>query len=184
MPRWKTAGAIGASIFCAILLILLLARLASSQHAAAQANPWTSRPIKGAFAGVTVREIDAADAAVVLSYDLDNDTGTDFSLTKSLNVVVMSRLKSDNTFSSQRPITLSSSIFVPAGKRGRITLEIAGPFAWPSDSDKTADARVRQLVQGELVDLDGFVLFDQTTHYQVNLPAGWPDFHSATVAHD
>jgi len=39
--------------------------------------------------------------------------------------------------------------------------------------------RIRELVAGEVVGLEGFVLFDQGTRYQIDLPGAWPEIEKA-----
>jgi hypothetical protein len=172
---WQKIGTIG--IFTLGFLVILIAVLGRSEHSqisAKPANPWNAHAVEGVYAGVRVREIDASKAAVVFLYDIDNKTDTDYQLAKGDSVVVMSRIKSSRSLTSERPVALSTSAFVPARNRTRIALEIAEPFSWPTRPDASSENRFRQLVAREVADLDGFVLFDQAHRYQVDLPGSWP----------
>ena len=40
--------------------------------------------------------------------------------------------------------------------------------------DAASQVRIRDLVAGELVDVDGFVLFDEEARYQIDLPGDRP----------
>jgi hypothetical protein len=173
--------ALSAIIFI-LVLMLVFRKSAGTQSSAPRATSWNSGAIQGRFSGVKVREVDAENADLIFSFDLDNTTDTDYQLAKGPNVVIMSRLKSDGSFSSEQQIGLNSSIFVPARNRTRIALEVVRPFEWPGQQDNTADAKFRQLVAGQVADLDGFVLFDQTTRYQINLPGGWPQLQQVSEA--
>ncbi len=133
-------------------------------------KPWNSRAIESAFAGVQVREVDAAHASVVFLYDLDNRTGSDYQLTPGPSAVIMKRLKADGSLSSDTRARLVSAAFVPTNNRTRIAVELTHPFAWPAKSDAAADQTFRDFVARETSGLQGFVIFDQTSRYEIELP--------------
>jgi len=129
-----------------------------------------------------VREIDPTHADVLLFYDLENKTDADYQLSSGPNVVIMSRLAADGSLSSDRPVNLESSAFVPARNRTRITLELTRAFNWPAQKDASADQGFRQLVAGQTSGLTGFVLFDQTARYRIDLPTPTPQLENPTVS--
>jgi hypothetical protein len=174
-------GALSA-IVLVVALIVTLRIFTGERTSATRPTSWNSRAIQARFSGVKVREVDPASADLIFSFDLDNTTDADYQLAKGPNVVIMSRLKSDGSFSSEQEVNLNSSIFVPAGNRTRVALEIVRPFQWPAQQDAASDAKFRQLVVGQVADLDGFVLFDQTTRYQIDLPGEWPEFQEVSEA--
>jgi len=169
MAGWKKA----ALLVIAACLVLFLALFVSGKlpHWALRSAPWDARAIHASFAGVRVQEVDSAHAAVLLFYDLENRTDADYHLASGPNVVIMSRLAADGTLSADRPATLESSAFVPSRNRTRITLELSRPFTWPTEKDSAAEQSIRQLVASQVAGLAGFVLFDQTARYQIELPA-------------
>jgi hypothetical protein len=176
MARWKELGPM-VLIACAILLLLIsiLGRFASTKSAATPAGAWNSGAIEATCAGIRVREIDSTHAAVAFLYDLDNETGADYQLVKGPNIVIMDRLEPGGTLRSDERVDLDSTAFVPARNRTRIVLEITHSFNWPTQRDVAADREFNQLVAGDLGGLLGFVLFDQTGRYQIELPAASPD---------
>jgi len=131
---------------------------------------------------VRVREVDTTHAAVVFLYDLDNRTDSDYRLTKGPDVVVMSRLKTTDSLSSDEPADIESSAFLPAGNRARVAIEVLQPFAWPSQKDAAADRNFRDLVAGRVADLRAFVIFDQAARYQIELPAVLPELQQSSAA--
>lgn len=177
MANWRShrIGAIG--IFLLVVVVLVLAALKSqrSETPAKSAAAWNAHAVEGNYAGVRVEEIDSSNAAVVFLYDLDNSSDTDYHLAKGPGVEIMRRLKSSGSFSSEKPVTLTSAAFVPAKNRTRIALEVAESFPWPARVDASSENRFRQLVAQEVADLDGFVIFDQSHRYQIDLPGSWPD---------
>ena len=177
---WKKVALIGLPVLF-LAAMLLSGHWQHSQASDKSPIPWNAQALRTSYAGVRVREIDPANAAVVFLYDIDNKSDSDYELSKSANVVVMSRLKSSHALSSEKPVNLSSSAFVPANNRTRIALEVSEPFSWPSRMDNSSENRFRDLVAQEVSDLEGFVIFDQSHRYQINLPASWPDMDTARV---
>lgn len=164
----------------AVVVVLLAVAAASGRlpqwiSRSKHGNGWNSQAIKGTFAGVQVREIDPSDAVLVFFYDLDNQTDTDFQMAPGSSLLIMGRLKSDGSLSADEPITLASPVFVPARNRTRIAVQVAHPFAWPQDTDAASGDKFRGFLQSEVANLNGFVLFDQPTKYQIELPGDWKD---------
>lgn len=180
MAGWKKTAL--AVVVACLLLLLLLSVKGKLPRWATRAAPWDSSAIQATFAGVRVREIDPNHAAVLLFYDLENETDADYQLTSGPNVVIMNRLAADRTLSSDRPAILESSAFVPARNRTRITLELTRTFTWPAQKDAAADQSFRQLVASQVAGLTGFVLFDQAARYQIELPTASPQMESPSVA--
>jgi hypothetical protein len=167
---------------CTVSLLLLIAFAGSmprGQTLADPAPPWNSHAIEGAFAGVRVSEIDPSKAEVVFFYDLDNKTDNDYQLSKGPAIVIMSRLKSSGSLSSEKQVALRSPAFVPARNRTRIELGVTRAFNWPAQIDVASEIRIRQLVASEVADLDGFVVFDQGSRYQIELPGSWPEIEKS-----
>jgi hypothetical protein len=177
---WQKIGVIGIfTLGFLVVLVVVMGRSQRSEISAKPENPWNSHAVQSIYAGVRVREIDPSNAAIVFLYDLNNKTDTDYQLAKGPGVVVMSRLKSSGSFSSERSVTLSAPAFVPANNRTRIALEIAEPFSWPTRMDALSESRFRQLLAQEVADLDGFALFDEAHRYQIDLPGSWPEIEKA-----
>jgi hypothetical protein len=162
----------------------VLGKPSQAQSVPKSAIPWNAHAIEGSLAGLRVREIDGSNSAVVFLYDLDNKTDSDYKLAKGPSVVIMSRLKSSGSLSSDKPAILASSAFVPAKNRTRIALEIRQPFAWPARMDAKSEGRFRQLVAGEVADINGFVLFDESARYQIDLPGAWPEVENTGAPMD
>lgn len=157
--------------------VILAGRYAWNQLPAHQTPPnpnaWKPDRIRASFAGIQVRELDAANSSVVFYFELENTTASDFHLANDSNVVVMSRLKSDNSLSAENHPLIEESAFVPARSRTRIGIVITRKFAWPSAADSAADAKIRDFTAQMVANLSGFVLFDQPSHLQIELPGGW-----------
>jgi len=160
----------------AVAVIVAAVRFTRGAAPNGQAEAWNSSAIRSTLAGIRVKEIDPAHAAVVFFYDLDNRTDTDYRLASGPNVVIMNRLQPSGSLSSDQQINLDANAFVPAKNRTRIGIEISRAFAWPPTRDAAAERQIRQLVADQVAGLEGFVLFDQATRYEIDLAAASPEF--------
>jgi len=135
---------------------------------------WNPSGIQAVYMATQLREVDKTHASLVLSYDLNNLTSVDYRLTDGSGVVIMSKLKSDGSLSQEQRIRLSYPVFLPAGQRAHLAMEITREFAWPKD-DSHHDEKLKEFVRQTLAPVRGFVLFDDSSHSQFDMPAGWPD---------
>lgn len=164
----------------AIVILLAAVGLTSGWMAKARASRapagiWNGDAISGSFGGIRVQESDPSDASILFFYDLDNKSGVDYSLSGGdSNLIVMGRLKSTGSLSPEHQYHVASAVFLPAGNRTRVTLETTEPFHWPAQMDAASEAQFRNMVSRSIADLGGFVLFDPSTHYQIELPGSWP----------
>jgi hypothetical protein len=181
MALWKKLGLMGLAVV-GVALILILVKIRGAGFFADRANGWNSSAIESTLAGVRVREVDPAHAAVVFLYDLDNKTDSDYRLSSGPNVVIMSRLQPNGSLSSDQQISLDSAAFVPAKNRTRISVEVNHAFDWPAQRDAAADRQLRQFVADEVSGLQGFVLFDQATRYQIELATASPELQRAPIS--
>jgi hypothetical protein len=172
---WIAAGV------CSLAVVLLAVEFHRSGSTSAAPNSWNSGAIHGTLAAVRVRELDPAHAAVIFFYDLENRTDSDYRLSSGPNVVIMSRLQSGGILSSDQQITLDAAAFVPAKNRTRIALEITHGFEWPAQRDAAAEKQLRQFVVDQVSGLEGFVLFDQGTRYQIELATSTPELQTESA---
>ena len=177
MSRRNIVGwvAFGLVIVATILLAVRWPRAASP---ASRGDAWNSSAIQSTLAGIRVRELDPTHAAVVFFYDLDNHTDSDYRIASGANVVIMSRLQPSGSLSGDQQISLDTNAFVPAKNRTRIAIEMSRAFNWPSQRDAAAERQIRQLVAEQVAGLEGFVLFDQTTRYEIDLAAASPELQA------
>lgn len=164
-----------------LLAILTLARpLFKSTPVEARAqNGWNRDGIKAKYVAAQLREVDKAHSSLILSYDLSNQTDLDYRLSDGPGVVIMSRLKGDGSLSQEESIHLSYPVFLPARQRARLAIEISKAFAWPRE-DSHYEEKLKEFVKQRLGNVRGFVLFDEASHSQIDLPAAWPELQDKT----
>jgi hypothetical protein len=132
---------------------------------------WNLGTISAGYIGSQLREIDKTRASLIISYDLENNTDADYRLSDGPSVVILSRLKSDGSYSQDQPIRLSFPVFLPARQHARLAVEITQPFNWPSDTDSGSIEKLRGFVRQRLQNVGEFVLFDEANHRQWSCPA-------------
>jgi len=152
-----------------------------------QPSPWNFNAIQSTFAGAQVQEADPTHATVLFFFDLDNNTDTDYHFAKGAGTVVMTRLKSNGSLSSEQPIELNNSVFLPARNRTRIAVQVTRSFNWPSGLPEgqigpVNQLKFRQLVADQVANLSGFAMFDTATHFQIELPGGWQELQTPASA--
>ena len=99
-------------------------------------------------------------------------------------MVILSRLKSDGSYSQEEPIRLAYPVFLPARQHARLAIEITQPFAWPAEGDSGYLDKIRNFVKQRLENVGEFVLFDETNHWQLELPSGWEQLQDTSQASD
>jgi hypothetical protein len=116
-----------------------------------------------------------------MTYELFKRSGDDFRLEDSPDVVIMTRLREDDSLSPDTEVRLAHATFVPAGQRARLSLRMPRDFAWPEEDNEARDDKLKAFVNGNLEHIAGFALFEQATRFQVDLPAGWEKFETASA---
>jgi hypothetical protein len=164
-----------------LLAILTLARPAFQKPPKEARAGWNRDGIKASYVAAQLREVDKAHSSLILSYDLSNQTDLDYHLTDGAGVLIMSRLKADGSLSQEESIHLSYPVFLPARQRARLAIEISGAFPWPRE-DSHYEERLKEFVKQRLSEVRGFVLFDEASHSQIDLPAAWPELQDRTQA--
>lgn len=183
---WKDAFWVIGSAGVALLAISLVTGkgfiLKRSQRE--QPAAWNQATINAGYVGSQLREIDKTRATLIISYDLENNTDSDYRLSDGPNIVILSRLKSDGSYSQDQPIRLSYPVFLPARQHARLAVEITQPFNWPSDTDSGSIEKLRDFVKQRLQNVGEFVLFDEANHRQLELPSGWEQLEETSQESD
>ena len=157
-----------------LLAILTLARPNFNKPPSQSRTGWNREAIKASYVAAQLREVDKAHCSLILSYDLSNLTDLDYRLTDGPGLVIMSKLTGHGSFSQEQTIHLSYPVFLPARQRARLAIEMAQTFAWPRE-DSHYEEKLKQFIKQRLGDVRGFVLFDEASHNQIDLPAAWPE---------
>jgi hypothetical protein len=163
----------GAGFF--LVLLLILGGAAFNSSPVKPAGSWNQNAIKATYVGSQLRQIDKTLAGLFLSYDFENNTDRDYRLTDAPGVVIMSRLKSDHSLSQEELIRLSYPAFLPANQRVRIAIVISYPFVWPAPGDPALENKLKDFVKQRLAKVEEFVLFEEGSRCQIQLPSAWQE---------
>jgi hypothetical protein len=176
MSLGKKALVIGVSAGAGLFLVLLLIHGAAFKSSPVKPpGSWHQNAIRATYVGSQLRQIDKTLAGLFLSYDLDNNTDRDYRLADAPGVVIMSRLKSDHSLSQEELIRLSYPAFLPVNQRVRIAIAISYPFVWPAPGDPALENKLKDFVKQRLAKVEEFVLFDEVSRCQVELPSAWQE---------
>jgi hypothetical protein len=177
--RWILLGSLAAVLSAAAGYAV--SRYRHGESSSRPPAAWNSNAIKATFAGIQVREIDSTNAEVIFFYDLENTTDFDYRIDNGPKTNFLSRLKSDGSLSSEEQPRLDHPAFLPARHRTHIGLELVRPFQWPAQNGAASDQQFREFVKRQTSNLEGFVLFDENTRYEVDLRGGWPDLEQSAM---
>jgi hypothetical protein len=163
------------------LALVLTAAILYARRSGSTPKPWNSSSITATYVGTQLRELDSGNANVYLAYEVQNHTDSDYQLADGPRALVMSRLRTDGSLSSQEQVRLSYPTFLPARQRARIALEIPSAFNWPADNDPAFQDRLRDLLNQKLAEVQAFVLFDQADRFEIEFPSGWQELKIASA---
>jgi len=162
-----------------LLTIFMTGTAAFKSRYAEASKSWNREAIKATYVTTQLKETDKAHSTLVLSYDLENNTDSDYRFDDGPGVVILGRLKADGSLSQQEPIRLSYPVFLPTKQHARLAIEITERFAWPPQEDPAYIDKLREFVKQRLANIGEFVLFDQANHAQVTLPDEWKELQEA-----
>ena len=165
-----------------LLTIFMTGTTAFKNRHAETSKSWDREAIKATYVTTQLKETDKAHSTLVLSYDLENNTDSDYRFDDGHGVVILSRLKADGSLSQQEPIHLSYPVFLPTKQHARLAIEITERFAWPLEGDPAYVDKLREFVKQRLASVGEFVLFDQSSHAQVTLPEEWQELQESAGA--
>ena len=137
-------------------------------------RPWNSVAFKASLSDIDAWQAEALigsqppnSGMLEFTYIVENRSGTDYSTTGASVVAMVQR--PDGLVASEESIKVKYPIFIPSGQKVAVLLSI--PYGDIGSVDKNTD--LRKALREQLPKLSGFVLFDQATRYQIELPKGW-----------
>jgi hypothetical protein len=173
---WKKVIIMSASFGAGLLITVLIILFIFSWYQS-KPKPWNNRIIAASYDYVITAD---PDNHFVFFYTLENKSKSDFEI--SSNYKIMVRL-SDNTFAGEDKDSLfmTTPLFIPAKQRSR--LEVHLKYTYPHKKTIGQDAskeerrqyrkEIEKYLNEEMPLLNGFTIFDESHHYQIDLPKGW-----------
>jgi hypothetical protein len=185
MPTWTRillkAGGFGAGIIVALTIIIAFFFWYTSRPP--KSRPWNRGAITAEFYRLST--VGEGDATLEFEYVLNNNTEKDYELATHSAPKIAAKLEDTNSltgFADENALALKLPIFVPAHQKTRISVTMPG-YSFPTVARPTIastseewhkyHAGVAAHVTKKMSNLNGFVLFDEESRYQVELPNGW-----------
>ena len=180
MPNWKLwfikAAGLGVGFAVAGGLLLGIALWWSSRPA--KPKPWNHQAITATYEDVRT---EGDNNNIAFDYTLQNNTDTDYRIQDGTNVHLAAHLHRSNSlsFSHTDTITVSYPIYLPARSRAHLSVQFAYPTPLKENYDASTVARhdfetkLAKYVVNELTNIDGIVLLDDGSRYQIDMPDGW-----------
>jgi hypothetical protein len=180
MDSWKRilprAAGFGAGFAVVAALIVWLALWWHQRPE--KPKPWNISAITASFDNLST---EGDKNTIVFVFTLQNNTSTDYRIADGGFVHLGAVLRKSKAFSFSEDDYLKTDypLYVPAGSRVRIMLHLKYPYAVHEDLEASDDARhdwgtnLCKFVTKELSNLDGFVMMDDQSRYEITLPNGW-----------
>jgi len=103
-----------------VLLIIFMTDATAFKGRGESSKSWNQEAIKATYVQASSKSWIKHNSILTLSYDLENDTESDYRLNAGPDVVIQSRLKSGGSLSQQEPLRLSYPVFLPARQHARL----------------------------------------------------------------
>jgi hypothetical protein len=179
----KRGVIVGSAVGAGLLLLIGVVGWSSSRLPAEAKKSWNKRAVTAKYVGSHLIELDKGHSSLTLSYDLENNTDLDYWLAESPGAMVMRRLKSNGSLSQEESMHLKYPVFLPARQSVRMEIEITKPFSWPEKEDPEVIDKLRDFVKQRLANAEGFVLFDEGSRCQVELPGAWETLQASVQSY-
>ncbi|MDP9263858.1 MAG: hypothetical protein M3O85_06005 [Acidobacteriota bacterium] len=171
----RTGGFGAGFAVAACALIAAAAWYSSRPH---PPKPWDFKAITAEYDYVTA---EGDKNTIAFYYTLQNNTDLDYKVLDGTFVSIGGKLAKQNSLSilDQKFVKGDFPIFVPAHGRARFSISVAYEYpirekADPSDDESyNYHTELSKFVVKQMGNLDGFVMFDEATRYQVIFPNGW-----------
>jgi len=141
--------------------------------------PWDARAITSIYDSV---DVEGDNGTLVFYYTLQNNTDIDYSINEASDVVLLSKLKKQNSLSGTNAkdlLRIDVPVLLPAKQRLLFEIHLGYPYEKKLNKNAAAEEKekfrkeIGLYLQQEAPNLNGFVLFDKVNRYQINFEKGW-----------
>ena len=177
---WKRVALFGASFGAGFALVVTII-IGGILWYNSRPKLWRAGAIKAQYASLELTT-GLDKLPVFFEYDLENNTDANYRIGDGSGFTVMAVLTQGHVLSEDfghsetSTTTVSGPSFIPPHAAGRIKVRVE--YDYPSDftqNDRSNMDKVAKFVGGELKGISGFVLFDASNHFRIDLPSGWKD---------
>lgn len=149
----------------------------------AKPKPWDAKAIVATFDYPDTKGSNGVmPETIILHYTLENTTDSDYQMPPQEQLVLDGKMKREKSLATGGGLYSvdKEHIFIPAKQRIRFTVTLEYPVMEKFGPDPKVKEEYRKkfkliadYIKKEFPNLDGFVVFDTTNRYQINLPNGW-----------
>ena len=168
MIKWFSFGA-GFAVMCALII-------AAVSWYSNRPKPWNPSAITAVFDSF---DIDSENYNLILYYILENKTSADYELQSTSKTRLMQKLKRQDSLIDGEGVLYDTAVFIPAKNKVQFALKLNASFKKYFPANMSALAReerskkIASFANGEMTNMNGFVLFDETNHYEILFPKSW-----------
>lgn len=178
---WKRFAIVSffGGVGCAVTLSAIVGTWAWYSSRPTAPKPWDTKSLTATFDEIRV---EGEQNHLVFYYAVENHTDTDYKLddVSAVETHTTAKLARSNSYSLFRKNPgIRLPVFIPAHKRALFPLEITYSYQKAEDRNATSTQRsefrnaVKNYVNTEMPNLDGFSLFDESLRYEIDFPPGW-----------
>jgi hypothetical protein len=143
-------------------------------------KPWNKEAITASFDSI---DSEGDTNTLVFVYTLQNNTDIDYQALDDNSIHLAGTLQRSKALSFDKSgfLTTDYPIFIPAKSRVRFKVHVKYPYSIREDVDAPGDVRhdwettVCKFVGDQFSNLDGFVMLDESSRFQVIMPNGWTE---------
>jgi hypothetical protein len=145
----------------------------------ARPKPWNTKAITASYKNADTEGI---LNLVVIFYSLANNTNYDYTLQDYKNIYLATKLINKDIHERKDDDSIAKidyPLFIPAKHSVQIQLHLIYSVPDKTQTVATEEDRIKShkeietYISKELINLDGFVLFDKKNHYKIEFHRGW-----------
>ncbi len=143
-------------------------------------KPWNPSAVTAEFERI---ETEGRDESLVFCFVLENHTAQDYFVNGDAELMLDGKTKASNSLMliEKDHGNLDFPIFVPQHNRSRVFVHLpdykfpdSAAYSQKSEDDRKQYRKVLgKFVAEQIPNLDGFVIFDKASRYEIVLPPGW-----------
>jgi hypothetical protein len=162
----KAAGFGAGSVFVLLLFLGYIWWYESRPHAP---RPWNRTAIEARYAELDIGRRENGIIAT-FSYSLQNNTDTDYQMPASTRIMQKNKAGQLEEITIELP---SQDVFVPAHHTVKYSFIVKAGDVFDAIQAKNNDSKMIEIAGKYLKGVDGFVGFDETNRYEIEMPSGW-----------
>jgi hypothetical protein len=148
-------------------------------------KPWTDSVISAKYTQITLEQ-EGEELCLVFEYALTNHTKNPYTLPSAYSGALMRRIPIENSLDKLDDSSWDDTLIIPPGQRFNMkfkvvyklneygtTSEKLNTYAPNEDHKAVAPDSLNDFTNRRLSEIDGFVFYDYTSHYRIELPRNW-----------